>query len=358
MTTPLFARIKTLIEANGPMDVATYMRLCLTDPEQGYYTTRNPIGGKGDFITAPEISQLFGELIGIWVLDIWQKLDAPSAFSLVEAGPGRATLMADMLRTIKKLSPSCAAATNVRLIEVSPSLKEIQKETLSPFGISLHWHENLDDIPDLPFILVANEFLDALPIHQYQFKNGKWAERAIGLSPHDTLVWGLTPSTFTPPLASRNDAPPEGAIFETSPAARTLIATLSNRIKAEQAAALFIDYGHLESGFGDTFQAVKNHAYADPLAEPGAADLTVHVDFEALQKIVQDAGLRAQTTTQGDFLLAMGLLERAGVLGAHLTEKQQKNIKTDVERLAAPEKMGNLFKVMAITKSGITPHGF
>jgi len=358
MTTPLPARIKTLIEANGPVDVATYMRLCLTDPEQGYYTTRNPIGGKGDFITAPEISQLFGELIGIWAIDMWQKLGAPSHFSLIEAGPGLATLMADMLRTIKKLSPSCAAAISVRLIEVSQSLERIQKETLSPFGIPLHWHETLEEIPDAPFILVANEFLDALPTRQYQFSDGKWAERAIGLSPQGELIWGLKPSPLIPPHLPENGIIPDGAIFETSPVTQSLIADLAERIKAQNAAALFIDYGHLESGFGDTFQAMKSHAYANPLIDPGKADLTIHVDFEVLQKIAHKKGLNAQTTTQGDFLLAMGLLERAGVLGAHLTEKQQKKIKTDVERLAAPGKMGDLFKVMVITKSGITPHGF
>ena len=353
MTTPLNDRIISLIQNEGPIDVASYMQLCLSDPQHGYYTTGKPIGRKGDFITAPEISQLFGELIGIWIIDTWQKLGAPAPFSLIEAGSGRGTLMADILRTITKLSPPCATAAHICLIEISPTLKTMQKEKLSRFDASLSWHKSIDEIDERPFILVANEFLDALPINQYQYAEGQWAERAIGLSPQNTLTWGLIPSPFKPALEPKlND------IFETCMAAQTIIANLSKQIKTQNGATLFIDYGHLKSGFGDTFQAVKDHEYANPLEAPGQADLTAHVDFEALQKIATTAGLATQTTTQGAFLLAMGLLERAGALGAALTQKQQEKIQTDVERLAAPEKMGNLFKVMAISKSDITPHGF
>lgn len=353
MTIKLNDRLKSLIQNDGPLDLATYMQLCLTDPDDGYYTTKKPIGRKGDFITAPEISQLFGELIGIWIIDTWQKLGAPSPFSLIEAGPGHGTLMADILRTIAKLSTPCSKAAHVRLIEISPPLKKIQKDKLSAFDTPLTWHESTEDIGDDAFILIANEFFDALPINQYQFVEGQWAERAIGLSPENTLTWGLKPSKFNTTLN-----PKPNDIFETSVSAQKRVVDLSKRIKTQNGAALLIDYGHLKSGFGDTFQAIKNHAYVNPLEDPGSADLTAHVDFDPFQQIAAKAGLHAKTTTQGAFLLAMGLLERAGALGANLTTRQQEKIKTDVERLAAPDKMGNLFKVMTITRSGITPHGF
>ena len=353
MTMQLNDRIKSLILNEGPLDLATYMQICLTDPDHGYYTTKKPIGRKGDFITAPEISQLFGELIGIWIIDTWQKLGAPSPFSLIEAGPGHGTLMADILRTITKLSTPCAKAAHVQLIEISPPLKTIQKDKLSRFDTPLTWHESIGDLGDDAFILIANEFFDALPINQYQFVEGQWAERAIGLSPENTLTWGLKPSKFNTTLS-----PKPNDIFEISVSAQKIVADLSKRIKAQNGAALLIDYGHLNSDFGDTFQAIKDHAYTNPLEDPGSADLTAHVDFDPFEKVAIKAGLRAKTTTQGAFLLAMGLLERAGALGANLTKRQQEKIKTDVERLAAPEKMGNLFKVMTITRSGITPHGF
>lgn len=353
MTTLLNDHIKILIQNEGPMDVATYMQICLTDPQYGYYTTGKPIGRKGDFITAPEISQLFGELIGIWIIDTWQKLGAPSPFSLIEAGPGRGTLMADILRTITKLSAPCAASAQICLIEISPTLKTMQKDKLSTYAMPLSWHESIDDIVDSPFILIANEFLDALPINQYQFSEGQWGERAIGLSPENRLTWGLKPTQFKTRLT-----PKSGDIFETCPAAQTLITHLSKRIAKQNGAALLVDYGHLASGFGDTFQAVKDHVHTNPLDMPGHADLTAHVDFEPLQAIAKTAGLNVHTTTQGAFLLAMGLLERAGTLGASLSIKQQEKIRIDVERLAAPEKMGNLFKVMALSKNGIIPHGF
>lgn len=355
MSTPLLTRLRSLIEADGPLRLDHYMRLCLADPAHGYYTTRKPIGRAGDFITAPEVSQLFGELVGVWVIDMWQKLGAPDAFILAEAGPGRGTLMADMLRTVKKLAPDCAKAAAVRLIEISPSLRDAQQTALRPFGIPVGWHETVEDIGGHPFLLIANEFLDALPIRQYQFANERWAERTVGLSADNALAWGLKPANFQcPPELD----PQEGAIFETCEAAQRTVAHLCALLRTFGGGALFIDYGHLESGFGDTFQAVKDHAYTDPLDTPGEADLTAHVDFDALCRIAKAAGLDARTGTQGGFLLKMGLLERAGALGAMLHAPEREKIGNDVERLAAPEKMGNLFKVMAITTGGIAPYGF
>lgn len=353
MSVSLETRIKGLIKTDGPIDVATYMQLCLSDPHSGYYTTRKPIGQKGDFTTAPEISQLFGEMIGIWIIDTWQKLGSPNPFSLIEAGPGRGTLMADCLRTIEKLSAPCALALHVHLIEISGTLKAMQQETLSGFDGPLFWHSTIDEIEPQPFILIGNEFLDALPIHQYQFQDGKWAERAIGLSEDNTLAWGLIPTRFQSPLT-----PKEGDIFEICVEAQKFMSTLCERCASEKGATLLIDYGHLKSGFGDTFQAMKNHHYSDPLEAPGSADLTAHVDFKTLANIALDKNLECHSTTQGAFLLAMGLLERAGALGAGLDVEAQEKIQSDVERLAARDKMGDLFKVMTLSTSGITPHGF
>ena len=331
------------------------MQIALTDPSDGYYTNQNPFGRSGDFITAPEISQLFGEMIGIWTIDVWQKMGAPANFQLIEAGPGRGTLMADVLRTIQKLASPMLEAATVGLIEISPALKEKQKQALSAFNVTLNWHNQLDDIGRQPIIFLANEFLDALPIRQFLFQEDKWHERAIGLGENGALDWGLIPATIT--LPSRL-APKAGDIFEICSPAQTFCTSVCDKIKTQSGAALFIDYGHLESGFGDTFQAVKDHQYINVLKAVGQADLTAHIDFEPLTKIGENADLTVKTTTQGEFLLAMGILERAGQLGAALDVEQQKNIQNDVERLAAPDKMGNLFKAMTFAARGMDLHGF
>ncbi|MEO1066222.1 MAG: class I SAM-dependent methyltransferase [Pseudomonadota bacterium] len=355
MTNTLEERLKGIIRATGPMDVATYMQLCLTDPEDGYYTTKEPFGGEGDFITAPEVSQLFGEMIGIWVIDIWQKMGKPQPFCLAEAGPGRGTLMADILRTLEKAAPDCAKAVDVTLIEVSDRLRALQRQTLAPNGRDASWIGDVSELSNQPAILIANEFLDALPIHQYQYRDGAWHERAIGLDENDDLTWGLKPAS---PMIPRALAPEQDAVFELCPAGQTAIASICDTMKRHDGAALIIDYGHLEPGLGDTFQAVKDHAYYDPLVAPGEADLTAHVDFSALARIVESNGLAAHMSTQGAFLIAMGLLERAGALGQGRSPEIQSRITTDVERLAAPDKMGDLFKVMSITAKGVDPHGF
>ncbi|MEP1442472.1 MAG: SAM-dependent methyltransferase [Hyphomicrobiales bacterium] len=337
------------------MTVGHFMHLALTDPSGGYYTNQNPFGRSGDFITAPEISQLFGEMIGIWSIDVWQKMGSPAKFQLVEAGPGRGTLMADVLRTIQKLEPSMLKAANVGLVEVSAALQEKQRQALSSFSVTIHWHDQLEDIDDQPIIFLANEFLDALPIRQFLFQENKWHERAIGLEENGSLDWGLIPATIAMPSRL---SPKAGDIFEICTPAQTFCTQICDKIKAQGGAALFIDYGHLESGFGDTFQAVKDHQYVGVLEDVGQADLTAHIDFEPLTKIGENAGLNVKTTTQGEFLLAMGILERAGQLGSTLDAEQQKNIQNDVERLAAPDKMGNLFKVMTYAAEGLDPHGF
>lgn len=352
---PLLPRLVSQIQENGPMTVGQFMQIALTDPSDGYYTNQNPFGRSGDFITAPEISQLFGEMIGIWAIDVWQKMGAPTKFQLIEAGPGRGTLMADVLRTIKKLAPPMLEAATVGLIEISPALKEKQKQLLSSLDVTINWHDQLDDIDGQPIIFLTNEFLDALPIRQFLFQEEKWHERAIGLSSDGALDWRLIPATITVPSRL---TPKAGDIFEISTPAQTFCASVCEAIKNQDGAALFIDYGHLESGFGDTFQAVKEHQYVNVLEAVGQADLTAHIDFDPLVKIGKNADLTVKTTTQGAFLLAMGILERAGQLGSTLDVERQKNIQNDVERLAAPDKMGNLFKVMTFAARGMDLHGF
>ncbi|MEP3631312.1 MAG: SAM-dependent methyltransferase [Hyphomicrobiales bacterium] len=352
---PLLPRLVSQIQENGPMTVGQFMQIALTDPSDGYYTNQNPFGRSGDFITAPEISQLFGEMIGIWSIDVWQKMGAPAKFQLIEAGPGRGTLMADVLRTIQKLAPPMLEAATVSLIEISPALKEKQRQALSTFDVTINWHDTLSDVADQPIILLANEFLDALPIRQFLFQENRWHERAIGLSSDGSLEWGLIPATITVPSRL---SPNAGDIFEICTPAQTFCASVCETIKNQGGAALFIDYGHLESGFGDTFQAVKDHQYVNVLEAVGQADLTAHIDFDPLAKIGENADLTVKTTTQGAFLLEMGILQRAGQLGANLDIEQQKIIQNDVERLAAPDKMGNLFKAMTFAARGMDLHGF
>lgn len=355
MKTPFSDQIKAEIMQNGPLTLARYMQLCLTDPVHGYYTAGHPIGVNGDFITAPEISQLFGELIGIWIIDIWQKMESPQEVVLAEAGPGHGTLMADILRTLQKLDPACLKALKPHLVEISPLLKETQQKTLSAFATQITWLDHIEALPPGPMLFIANEFFDALPVQQFQYTNERWAERTIGLDESDSLKWGLTPAWFSPPDGL---TPENNAIFETCDPAQRIISNIANRLKHNGGAALVIDYGHLKSTFGDTFQAVSCHQYCDPFETPGKADLTVHVDFEPLVTIAKQAGLTVETISQGQFLLKTGLLERAGQLGASSTIATQEKIRNDVERLAAADKMGDLFKVMAITANGIVPHGF
>lgn len=337
------------------MTVSQFMQMALMDPKDGYYTNNNPFGRSGDFITAPEVSQLFGEMIGLWTIDIWQKMGEPEAFILAEAGPGRGTMMADILRTLLKLAPKMMAGMSVCLIETSDKLQKVQEDALSSFNVPLMWQSHLNDLPKIPLILLANEFLDALPIHQFVFQDGDWHERCVGVSSQGILQWGLVPTAMKPSLHAN---PQDGDIFEINTTAQTFCTDLSARLQNNKGAALFIDYGHLESSFGDTFQAMRDHRFVDVLSEPGKADLTAHVDFDPLMKIAKASNLTIKSTTQGSFLLAMGLLERAGRLGASLDVGEQKNIQNDVERLAAPDKMGNLFKVMAFAAEGIDPHGF
>jgi len=348
---PLADRIRALIAANGPLTVAQYMAHCLYDPEHGYYMRRHPFGAAGDFITAPEVSQMFGEIVGAWLVQAWRLCGAPAPAALVELGPGRGTLMADILRVAAK-APDLRSAVTVRLVETSPALTASQAKTLA--GHAVEWHGSLEAVPEAPLLLVANEFFDALPIRQCERRDGAWQERVIALDPAGRLAFGLGPGGI-------EGAPeaPDGSVLEVCPAADAVVAEIARRIVAFGGAALIVDYGHAQSGLGETLQAVRQHRYADPLDSPGEADLTAHVDFAALARRARSEGAAVHgPIPQGEFLLALGLLERAGQLGARGDAATRAGLQAAVERLAAPDQMGALFKVMAITRPGLAPPPF
>lgn len=347
--TPLLKKIRTLILNEGPIPVSRYMALCLGHPRHGYYITRDPLGAKGDFTTAPEISQMFGELLGLWAVATWQQMGSPDAFRLIELGPGRGTLMADALRAAR-LMPAFISAARVHMVETSPVLRGAQKRALASSGLEISWHDRIEDVPAGPSIILANEFFDALPVDQYVFTQGAWHERRVGLDEDGNLTFGLdaSPSPLAIAFAAHLPSPEEGAVLERldpGPAR-----ALSTRIATQGGAALIIDYGH-GGGYGDTLQALENHAFADPLARPGALDLTAHVDFALLARIGAAAGaVPYGLLGQGEFLIRLGLGPRTQALMKGKDEAEQEAIAAAATRLAgtAPEHMGSLFKVLAL----------
>ena len=347
--TPLAEKLVRHIRASGPISIADFMAVCLADPEHGYYMRREAFGSTGDFVTAPEVSQIFGELVGIWAVAVWEMMASPKRFVLAELGPGRGTLMADLLRTAK-IKPAFLKAANIHLLEISPRLREIQRETLSRGGLAVQWHGQIDDLPDGPTIFIANEFFDALPIHQFQWSDNKWSERVVGLTAEGKLAFGLRPVDQRPPSVPL----PEGAVVETSPAAKAAMTTIARKLKRDGGAALVIDYGSAKPGGKSTLQAVRAHKYDDPFSAPGEADLTAHVDFAALARAATEAGGAARPLMrQGEFLIRLGLVERSKVLGRNKDTKTRDVIASGIERIAAPKAMGDLFKVLAISAPGL-----
>jgi SAM-dependent MidA family methyltransferase len=354
MSTPLADKIKAIIRVNGPISVTDYFALCLADPEYGYYKTRDPFGRSGDFVTAPEVSQLFGEMIGIFLVHAWQKHLMPRrAVRITEIGPGRGTMMADILRVVSKIAPELYDASTVHLIETGPTLTGIQAETLAAHRDRVHWHQAFDDIPDGFLLLVANEFFDAVPIRQFVKTPSGFRERLVGLDENDELafaagVTGVDPSLLVPGYRHQ----PAGAVAEVAPARSAVMQAIADRLFNSGGTALLIDYGHIEPGFGDTLQAVLKHKFDPPLAHPGEADLTSHVDFTALADVAKARSIHVNgLTTQGDFLLRLGIAERAGILGTGRDPKQQAEIRAAVERLVGDRsgEMGELFKVLAVS---------
>ncbi|HMM63461.1 MAG TPA: class I SAM-dependent methyltransferase [Mesorhizobium sp.] len=352
--TRLKARIAELIAAAGPVPVSDYMATCLFDPEAGYYTTREPFGAEGDFVTAPEISQMFGELVAVWLYQAWQALGCPLPVTLAEIGPGRGTLMKDMLRTLARLDPGFVAGAAFAMIEASPRLTEFQKATLAGAPAALSWHETIETLPAAPLLIVGNELFDAVPLRQFVRAQGGWRERMVGLDEQGALRFFAGAASLDPALLPPGaDTAAQGAVVEMAPARSALMERIAGRIARQGGAGLFIDYGYLRPGVGDTLQAVRRHEYEDVLASPGEADLTAHVDFPALAAAAHAQGLETRFMTQGAFLLAMGLLERAGRLGAAAGEAEREKLSAAVERLAGPQAMGDLFKVMAVLPKGM-----
>jgi len=337
-------KLLRLIRAQGPISIAHYMAIALTDPEFGYYMQRDPLGR--DFITAPEVSQIFGELIGLFFVQAWEDRGRPDRFHLVELGPGRGTLMADVLRAAK-IRPGFGEAAQIALIEASPVLRDIQAKTLA--GTEATWIRDLRDVPhDAPLFLVANEFFDALPVHQFIRLNGRWRERMVSAD-GDVLTFAATPDPVPDsiiPIHLRDSS--EGAIFEASPASQAIAGDIARRITETDGAALVIDYGHALSAIGDTFQAVRANRFFDPLSDPGEADLTCHVDFAALGAAAREAeGYLFGPEPQGSFLELLGIHARAERL-RHAAPDNSAEINQAVDRLINPLQMGMLFKVMAI----------
>lgn len=347
--TALGERLVRLIATDGPIPVSEYMALCLLHPEHGYYTTREPFGTKGDFITAPEVSQMFGELVAVWLHQAWVANGRPLPVTIAEIGPGRGTLMKDMLRTWSRLDPAFFANASFALIETSPRLVEIQRNTLGATAGRIAWCETIATLPDTPLLIVGNELFDAIPVRQFVRTAAGWRERMVGLDEAGNLAFFAGAASLdTALLPADAGSASEGDIVEIAPARAALMADIAAHISAHGGAGLFIDYGYLEPGVGDTLQALKDHAYDDVLAHPGEADLTTHVDFAALADAANAQGLKTSTATQGAFLLAMGLVERAGRLGAHADEGGREAIRSQVGRLAGPDQMGDLFKVLAM----------
>ena len=350
MTAGLRAHLLARIRATGPLTVADYMADCLLHPAFGYYATRDPFGAAGDFTTAPEISQMFGEMLGLCLAQVWIAQGRPAPFVLAELGPGRGTLMADMLRAGRAV-PGFAAAARVHLVEASPTLRDVQARTLADNAPS--WHDGVDTLPEGPLFLVANEFLDALPIRQHVRDGAGWRERLV-TARDGALAFALSPPAPVPELAPHDV--PDGTLVERCPALPGIVGAVAERV-ARGGVALFVDYGHWRSR-GDTLQALRDHAPEDPLAHPGEADLTAHVDFEAVARAAPPCTVSAMTP-QGVLLERLGITARAQALARGLSGAALDAHVAAHRRLTHPRQMGDLFKAMALVPPGAAlPPGF
>lgn len=347
MTSPLLDHLISRIRSDGPLTVADYMRTCLLHPDHGYYQTRTVFGADGDFITAPEVSQMFGEILGLWVLDRWAHMGRPSPFTLAEFGPGRGTLMADMVRAIYA-DPAARDAAQIWLIEAGSRRKAEQADAVN----GAHWGTSVADLPAQPTLVIANEFFDALPVHQFIRTGGVWAERMVGVDRDHRLAWHLGPAGATSALIPKSC---QSDCVEISPLGRQIMSEISGHIAAYGGAGLFIDYGYA-SGAGDTLQAVARHGFVEFLSDPGRVDLTAHVDFAALSDAAAHKGLSTYgIADQGAFLMALGIGFRAQSLAKGQPTDKQAQILADLKRLTAPDEMGTLFKVLAVQAPTVPP---
>ncbi|HEX3538343.1 MAG TPA: SAM-dependent methyltransferase [Stellaceae bacterium] len=355
----LSERIARRIRAEGPLSLAAFMAMALHDPDAGYYATRQPLGGAGDFTTAPEISQIFGELIGLWVADLWQRGGRPDPVTLVELGPGRGTLMADLLRAAASV-PEFRRALRLWLVEASPVLREEQRRRLS--DAAPRFAAEFGAVPEGPLLLIANEFLDALPIRQLVRGAAGWAERLVGLDDQGSLVFAIGPESpaaaLLVPETLRDSA--AGTVVEIGPAAAALAAAVAERLSEASGAALFLDYGFYPRAPGPTLAAIRGHRPADPLDRPGSADLSAHVDFAALAAAARAAGADVYgPVPQGRFLTALGGETRLAMLLRGAALERREALVSGLRRLIDPDEMGNLFQAIAIVSPGLpAPAGF
>ena len=346
--------LRTLIAQEGPITIERYMALALGHPMLGYYHSRDPFGARGDFTTAPEISQMFGELLGLWAAEAWTTCGSPDPVHLVELGPGRGTMMADALRALRVM-PKFLAALDIHLVETSGALIEHQRVALADASRPVTWHASLETLPPGPAIVLANEFFDALPVRHYIQAQGAWHERMVGLDDTGALMFGLSADS-EPGLRVSAE---EGAVLEIGVVAQRLMSVLAARIAKEGGALLAIDYGHIATSLGETLQAVKWHRFVDPLETPGEADLTAHVDFAGLVRAARAAGAVVRgPVTQSFFLQQIGIRQRAATLSRRAVPDEAQKIASALNRListAQPTDMGALFKVMAVVRRGTPP---
>jgi NADH dehydrogenase [ubiquinone] 1 alpha subcomplex assembly factor 7 len=359
---PLEIEIRRRIAAAGPMPVGEFMTLCLTDRAHGYYTTRDPLGERGDFITSPEVSQMFGELIGLWMAAVWKQMGEPSNLRVIELGPGRGTMMNDALRAAKVM-PAFRDALVLHLVEISPVLQAVQETTFEQLPVPMFWHGALADVPKGPAIIIANEFFDALPVHQAVKSERGWHERVVEIDAVGNLAFALAPApmpNFERLLPPAVRAAPVDAIFEWRH--DSVAMEMGRRLAGEGGAALVIDYGHAESAPGETLQAVGRHALVDPLTAPGDIDLTAHVDFQALARAVEAMGAASfGPVEQSQFLQRLGIETRAAALKAKAAPAAAAAVDIALARLTGHGRtgMGTLFKAAAFAHPQLgTPPGF
>ncbi len=352
-----------LIRSHGPLTIDRWMADVLGHPEHGYYMTRDPFGLEGDFITAPEVSQMFGELLGLWCAQTWHQMGSPKQVKLAELGPGRGTLMADAMRAAKAM-PGFSDAAEIHLMETSRPLREMQRQALSNYDVT--WHDGFETIPNGPLLLITNELFDALPIRQFERTLEGWAERLVDLAPGDSegrefrLVLSPAPAPAAKLLSKAVQEAPIGSIAELCPAGLRLAHDIADRIAKHGGAALIIDYGYVESRPGDTLQAVLKHKTHPILEAPGSADICAHVDFAMLARSARQCGVEiAGPVEQGAFLRSLGIAERARALQANAGREAVIDIGAALERLTGPGAMGNLFKVLCLRHPDLpNPAGF
>ncbi|MEN2494265.1 MAG: hypothetical protein TECD_00156 [Hyphomicrobiaceae bacterium hypho_1] len=360
--TPLATQLIESIKRSGPISVAQYVEACLKDPKFGYYIHSSAIGSASDFITSPEISQVFGELIGVWCTVVWNQMGKPKKLNLLELGPGRGTLMSDIMRTFAK-STEFQAHINLHLLESNNFLRRQQEDILKNKAPSLTHYKNTKSIceaallTDAPWIVIGNEFLDTFSVNQFIAQQNFWHERTVKCTSDNRLEFAIgKPAVPHFDIDFNASSIPDGEILETLPAIETIILPLLKTLMENAPlAVLLIDYGHESTGFGDTLQAIRAHRYEHPLTSPGQADLTTQVDFSQISRVLRRSGLIPHSIlTQAEFLGRLGVVERTSQLMSN-NPKQASVLETATTRLIAPNGMGTRFKALALSSPKLHP---